>query len=133
MLPCFQLDIVLETNTSTIRVLEGVQKKLTRMSSDEAARFRLDNCLGGTSEVIHKKAIQRYGTFALARESIHAHTLQTVANKDDMYDCTISRDFRIYGDRASDIIDGLKKNPVIAVPLVLRRWAFESPNHPSTW
>lgn len=28
---------------------------------------------------------------------------------------------RIYGDKAADIIDGLKKNPVVAVPLVLRR------------
>ena len=54
-----QLDIVLETNSSTIRVLEGVHKKLARMSSDEAAKFRLDNCLGGTSEIIHRKAIQR--------------------------------------------------------------------------
>ena len=28
---------------------------------------------------------------------------------------------RIYGDKAPDIIDGIKKNPVVAVPLVLRR------------
>ena len=61
-----QLDIVLETNSSTIRVLEGVHKKLARMSSDEAAKFRLDNCLGGTSEIIHRKAIQR---------SVRGHTL----------------------------------------------------------
>ena len=29
---------------------------------------------------------------------------------------------RIYGDKAADIIDGLRKNPVVAVPLVLRRY-----------
>lgn len=40
----------------------------------------------GSSEVIHRKAINR-----------------------------------IYGDKSSDIIEGLKKNPVVAVPLVLRR------------
>ena len=57
---CLQLDVVLETNLSTIRVLEAVQKKLSRMTSEEAAKFRLDNCLGGTSEVLHRKAIQRY-------------------------------------------------------------------------
>ena len=51
---------MIETNASTIRVLEAVQKKLARMSSDEAAKFRLDNCLGGTSEILHRKAIQRY-------------------------------------------------------------------------
>ena len=28
---------------------------------------------------------------------------------------------RIYGDKSADIIDGLKRNPVVAVPLVLRR------------
>ena len=73
-------------NLSTIRVLEAVQKKLAHMTSEEQQKFRLDSCLGGTSEVIHKKAIQR-----------------------------------IYGDKAPDIIDGLKKTPAVAVPLVLKR------------
>lgn len=82
----FELDIVIESNLSTIKVLEGVQKKMARMNSEEAAKFRLDNTLGGSSEVLHRKAIQR-----------------------------------IYGDKSPDIIDGLKKNPVVAVPLVLRR------------
>ncbi|XP_071141100.1 paired amphipathic helix protein Sin3a-like isoform X1 [Mytilus edulis] len=82
----FELDIVIESNLSTIKVLEGVQKKMSRMNSEEAAKFRLDNTLGGSSEVLHRKAIQR-----------------------------------IYGDKSPDIIDGLKKNPVVAVPLVLRR------------
>lgn len=82
----FELDIVIESNLSTIKVLEGVQKKMARMNSEEASKFRLDNTLGGSSEVLHRKAIQR-----------------------------------IYGDKSPDIIDGLKKNPVVAVPLVLRR------------
>ncbi|XP_013418836.1 paired amphipathic helix protein Sin3a isoform X2 [Lingula anatina] len=82
----FELDVVIESNLSSIKVLEAVQKKMSRMSSEEAAKFRLDNCLGGNSETIHRKAIQR-----------------------------------IYGDKSADIIDGLKKNPVVAVPLVLRR------------
>lgn len=82
----FELDVVIEANSATIKVLEAVQKKLSRMTTDEAAKFHLDNTLGGTSEFIHKRAIQR-----------------------------------IYGDKATDIVDGLKKNPVVAVPLVLRR------------
>uniref|UniRef100_A0A336L2W3 Paired amphipathic helix protein Sin3a n=1 Tax=Culicoides sonorensis TaxID=179676 RepID=A0A336L2W3_CULSO len=82
----FELDVVIETNSSTIRVLEGVQKKLSRMSSDEVARFRLDDCLGGTSPTIHQRALRR-----------------------------------IYGEKAAEIIQGLKKNPVVAVPVVLRR------------
>jgi len=35
---------------------------------------------------------------------------------------------RIYGERASEIIDGLKRNPRVAVPIVLKRlvhWKFE--------
>uniref|UniRef100_A0A8C2BKT9 Paired amphipathic helix protein Sin3a n=1 Tax=Cyprinus carpio TaxID=7962 RepID=A0A8C2BKT9_CYPCA len=82
----FELDVVLETNLATIRVLEVVQKKLSRMSAEEQAKFRLDNTLGGCSEIIHRKAIQR-----------------------------------IYGDKALDIIDGLKKNPAVSVPIVLKR------------
>lgn len=84
-----QLDVVLETNLATIRALETVQRRLSRMSAEEQLRFRLDNTLGGSSEVIHRKAVQR-----------------------------------IYGDKAADIIDGLKKNPAVAVPIVLKRFLF---------
>lgn len=83
---CVQLDVVLETNRSTMRVLEGVQRKLNRMTAEESGKFRLDDSLGGSSSNIHQRAIRR-----------------------------------IYGDKAPDIIDGLKKNPMVAVPLVLRR------------
>uniref|UniRef100_A0A3Q2ZJC4 Paired amphipathic helix protein Sin3a n=1 Tax=Kryptolebias marmoratus TaxID=37003 RepID=A0A3Q2ZJC4_KRYMA len=82
----FELDIVLETNLATIRALETVQRRLSRMSAEEQVRFRLDNTMGGSSEVIHRKAIQR-----------------------------------IYGDKAPDIIDGLKRNPAVSVPIVLKR------------
>jgi paired amphipathic helix protein Sin3a len=56
------------------------------MPPEEAARYRLDDCLGGTSSTVHQRAIRR-----------------------------------IYGDKAADIVEGLKRNPVVAVPLVLRR------------
>lgn len=82
----FELDIVIESNLLTIRVLEAVARKIDKMSFEERNRFKLDDSLGGTSCVIHQRAIRR-----------------------------------IYGDKAPEIIDGLKKNPVIAVPLILRR------------
>ncbi|XP_020279862.1 paired amphipathic helix protein Sin3b isoform X2 [Pseudomyrmex gracilis] len=82
----FELDVVIETNASTIRVLEGVSKKISRMSQEEAQKFKLDDCLGGCSPTIHQRAIRR-----------------------------------IYGDKAPDIIEGLKKSPTVAVPVVLRR------------
>ncbi|KAL3065822.1 hypothetical protein OYC64_015875 [Pagothenia borchgrevinki] len=82
----FELDVVLEANLSTIRALEAVQRKISRMSAEEQLRFKMDNTMGGSSEVIHRKAIQR-----------------------------------IYGDKANDIIDGLKKNPAVSVPIVLKR------------
>ncbi|XP_049923786.1 paired amphipathic helix protein Sin3a-like [Epinephelus moara] len=82
----FELDVVLEANLATIRALETVQRRLSRMSAEEQLRFKLDNTMGGSSEVIHRKAIQR-----------------------------------IYGDKAHDIIDGLKKNPAVSVPIVLKR------------
>lgn len=82
----FELDVVLETNQSTISVLESVQTKMNRMNPEEKARLRLDDTLGGSSTVLHQRAIKR-----------------------------------IYGDKAPDVIEGLKKSPAIAVPLVLRR------------
>ena len=82
----FELDVVIETNLDAIRTFEAVNKKLSRMSDDDKTKFRLDQYLGGTSEVTQRKAIQR-----------------------------------IYGDKASDIIDGLMKNPAVAVPIVLKR------------
>jgi len=47
----FQLDVVIETNLGAIRTFEAVNKKLSRMNEDDKARFRLDQYLGGTSEV----------------------------------------------------------------------------------
>lgn len=82
----FELDIVIESNLLTIRVLESVKRRMDKMSYDEKNKFKLDDNLGGTSCVIHQRAIRR-----------------------------------IYGDKASEIIEGLKKNPAVAVPLVLRR------------
>jgi hypothetical protein len=54
-----QLDVVIETNAATIRVLEGVHKKLSRLSPEEVAKFRLDDCLGGCSPTIHQRALRR--------------------------------------------------------------------------
>ncbi|KAI4502495.1 hypothetical protein M0802_002407 [Mischocyttarus mexicanus] len=82
----FELDGVIETNASTIRVLEGVYKKMNRLNQEEIQKFKLDDCLGGYSPTIHQRALRR-----------------------------------IYGDKAADIIEGLKKNPMVAVPVVLRR------------
>ena len=56
------------------------------MAPEDQEKFRLDDCLGGTSEVIQRRAIHR-----------------------------------IYGDKAPEIIESLKKNPVTAVPVVLKR------------
>jgi paired amphipathic helix protein Sin3a len=42
----FEFDVVLETNKDTIRALECVQKKMSRMPPEEAARYKLDDCLG---------------------------------------------------------------------------------------
>lgn len=82
----FELDVVIETNASTIRVLEAVNKKLNRMGPDEIAKFKLDDCLGGTSPTLHQRALRR-----------------------------------IYGEKAQDMIEGLKKSPSVAVPVVLKR------------
>ncbi|KAL5469519.1 hypothetical protein EMCRGX_G030782 [Ephydatia muelleri] len=82
----FELDAVLENNLSTIRIFEAQQRKISKMSPEEASKCVLDDSLGGRSEVLQRKAI-----------------------------------YRIYGDKAADIVEGLKKSPAVAVPIVLKR------------
>jgi paired amphipathic helix protein Sin3a len=101
----FELDLVLETNMSTIRVLENVMARIGHMTSDELGKFKLTSMLGGTSECIHVRAIQR-----------------------------------IYGDKAKEFIEGIKTNPAVAVPLVLKRlrakedeWREAKKNLEKTW
>lgn len=82
----FELQIVIDSVTDTIKILEDVCEKIAEMTPEEQANFKLDDRLGGSSEVLQKKSIQR-----------------------------------IYGDKANQIIDGLKEKPCIAVPIALRR------------
>lgn len=82
----FELDVVIETNLTAIRVFEALQKKLNRMTPEERSKYKLDDTLGGSSVVIIQRAIKR-----------------------------------IYGDKAPEIVEGLKKSPAVAVPLVYRR------------
>lgn len=51
---------MIESNAATIRILEGVQKKMSRMAPEELTKFRLDDTLGGSSPTIHIRAIKRY-------------------------------------------------------------------------
>ena len=40
------MDVVLETTLSAIKCLEAVHRKITRMTPEESAKFKLDNSLG---------------------------------------------------------------------------------------
>lgn len=82
----FELDMIIDLNNDALKVFEFVQKKIMRMSQEECSKFHLDDSLGGSSEVLYRKVVER-----------------------------------IYGDKAGDIIEGLKKNPVLSVPIVIRR------------
>ncbi|KPM05974.1 paired amphipathic helix protein Sin3a-like protein [Sarcoptes scabiei] len=58
----YELDLVIETNLSTIRVLQTIHKKMEKMTNEERTNFKLDDSLGGTSQVIHLNSIRRiYG------------------------------------------------------------------------
>lgn len=55
----------METNLTTIRILEAEMTKMNRMSAEEKARYRLDDTLGGSSTVIQQRAIKRLVLFIL--------------------------------------------------------------------
>lgn len=60
-----QLDIVLENVNATILVLAGVVEKLNQMSTEDQAKFRLENNLGGRSEFLHRNTILKLVLFTL--------------------------------------------------------------------
>jgi len=82
----YELDRVIEANAVTIKTFDAVYRKIQALSPEEAQKYRLQNNLGGTSEVIYHRAIKR-----------------------------------IYGDKAQEVIEGLKKHPAVAIPVVLTR------------
>lgn len=58
----FELDLLIENNLSTIRVLEAVQKKMDRMQPEDRLNFKLDDRLGGNSSILHLAVIRKiYG------------------------------------------------------------------------
>jgi len=55
-----QLDIVIDNVAATVVSLEGVLSKLSKMTAEEANTFQLDHLLGGTSETLQRKSIERF-------------------------------------------------------------------------
>lgn len=61
----YELDHVIETNSATIQLFDTLMKKINNMTEEEKNSYKLDDTLGGRSEVIYKKAIKRvYGEHA---------------------------------------------------------------------
>jgi paired amphipathic helix protein Sin3a len=79
------------------------------MTPEDRSRFKLDDTLGGTSSVVHQKAIRRiYGD--KAQEIIEGLNALLIIV------------FRYYLNFMNlKLLSGLKKNPAVAVPLVIRR------------
>ena len=56
----YQTDILLENVNSVVLSLRAVQDLLDRMTPEESAKYRLDNSLGGRSEVLHRTTLRRF-------------------------------------------------------------------------
>lgn len=59
----FELDMILESNLATIRVMELVMGELSRKTDEQRKTYHFNtHTLGGRSETVHRKAVQRlYG------------------------------------------------------------------------
>lgn len=57
-----KLQIVIDSVSSTIQILEEVCEKMEEMFPEDRAKFKLDDRLGGSSEVLQRKSIQRSST-----------------------------------------------------------------------
>lgn len=74
-----KLQIVIDSVSSTIQILEEVCEKMEEMFPEDRAKFKLDDRLGGSSEVLQRKSIQRSSstTFIIEMKMV-ASTLPTV-------------------------------------------------------
>ncbi|KAM3721596.1 Paired amphipathic helix protein Sin3a [Dirofilaria immitis] len=62
----YELDIVIEVNKTALEVLEMVQRKMSRMKNEELDSFSLGPSLGGSSDSIMLRALQKiYGDHTL--------------------------------------------------------------------
>ncbi|KAG0335816.1 Transcriptional regulatory protein sin3 [Podila humilis] len=55
----YEFDMNIEANLHTIALLEPIAKKIQIMSSDERARFKLPEGLGGSSKTIYQRIIKK--------------------------------------------------------------------------
>ena len=79
----YELDLVIELNTTAIRTLDAINRRINALRREEVRTFRINE---GELDALHIRAIER-----------------------------------IYGDKSSEIIEGLFSNPVVAIPVILRR------------
>eukprot|EP01132_Coremiostelium_polycephalum_P002155 gene2155-2654_t len=77
----FELDLVIELNSSTIRILDPILKSLNEMPEIEKLKFRMPSL-----EVLHHRSIER-----------------------------------LYGSKGSEIITAMYNNPLITLPVILKR------------
>ena len=81
----YELDLVIELNVSTLRVLEPYAAKIAALSEEEKANFR-PTSLEHALDLLQCRSIER-----------------------------------IYGDAGQEVLDGLFKNPVVAIPVIIKR------------
>ena len=64
----------MESNRSCINHLEAVQRRMDKMTTEETSKLRLDDTLGGDSQILQIKAIQRLARFSLISVSFSLYS-----------------------------------------------------------
>ena len=64
----------MESNRSCINHLEAVQRRMDKMTTEETSKLRLDDTLGGDSQILQIKAIQRLARFSLISLSVSLYS-----------------------------------------------------------
>ena len=83
----YELDMVIEVNSSTIMALTPVIKQIQDSTTEQLKSFKLEDGL----DILHLRAIER-----------------------------------IYGEKGSLVLQGINKNPVVAVPIVFTLFPYFS-------
>lgn len=97
----FEIDMVIDSNATTLKRLEPIAEEIALLQQKELSRKSSQGSSGNKGAA---GKIYKYSFDKRILSTIHRHCIQ-----------------RIYGDSGAEILELMYKNPVVAIPIVVKR------------
>ena len=97
----FEIDMVIDSNACTLKRLEPIAEEIALLQQKELSRKSTQNTNGGKGA---GGKLYKYSFDKRILNTIHRHCIS-----------------RIYGDSGAEMLELMYKNPVVAIPIVVKR------------